>query len=189
MADINTATVFVLHQEDASMSGITTNATNDHGGRTRWGIAENAHPELSATGFFATMSNEASLATAEQVYAKDYALPLCLNELDNQAVANCCLSFAINEGVKPAARVIQEAVNLCRASVIVPRLAAITVDGQIGNQTITAINAINPRDMLNALRLQQRDHYVAIITADPTQAKWQHGWFNRVDADTIGQAV
>lgn len=186
MIDLNGAVQFVLRQEDAHMTGVTTNAANDHGGRTRWGVAENAHPELTATGFFDTMSTSASLETAINVYIKSYAAPLMLTELTNQCVAQAALSFAINEGPHVAAKVLQGAVNYWRAGTK-PKMAEITVDGSVGNQTITAVNQVPVDSMLTCLFMVQMDHYNAIIAADPSQAKWQNGWRNRALASTKGQ--
>lgn len=186
MIDLNAAINFVLRQEDASMSGIITNAANDKGGRTRWGVAETSHPELSSTGFFDSMSNADSLQVAMQVYAKAYADPINLNEFVNQCVAQAALSFAINEGTHTAIKVLQQAVNYWHAATQ-PRTADITVDGQMGNQTLTAINAIPATNFLACLCQVQLAHYNAIVAADPSQSKWIHGWTNRTIADTKGQ--
>ena len=99
MANVASAIVYVLHQEDARMAGIVTNFGRDKGGRTRWGIAEHAHPELTVTGFFDSMSNTDSLAKATEVYGTGYSTPLMLPNIEQQQVANALLSFAINEGV------------------------------------------------------------------------------------------
>jgi Glycosyl hydrolase 108 len=81
MADIQEAIYSVLRQEDATLSGVITDIPGDSGGRTRYGIAERWHPELTATGFFSTMSSAAALKVAEGVYAASYAKHLMLAQI------------------------------------------------------------------------------------------------------------
>jgi hypothetical protein len=77
MADLKTAIDVVLRQEDSRMSGVITTISGDSGGRTRFGIAERWHPELTAAGFFTTMPTAAALTVAEGVYAESYGSRSC----------------------------------------------------------------------------------------------------------------
>jgi hypothetical protein len=70
MADPNVAIDATLRQE--APSGVITKTAGDSGGRTRYAIAERWHSELTATGFFTTMSAAAALTVAEGVYTASY---------------------------------------------------------------------------------------------------------------------
>jgi|ERR1019366_4715743 lysozyme family protein len=168
MADVASAIVYVLHQEDARMAGLVTNFGRDKGGRTRWGIAEHAHPELTATGFFDSMSNADSLAKATEVYGALYARPLMLASIAVQQVANALLSFAINEGVISSIKVLQAALNLDQ-------------DGMFGTLTLKAVNSMS--NILESLEAKQTAHYMSIVLADPTQREFLNGWMNRIKQD------
>ncbi len=186
MIDLSEAVQFVLKQEDEKMTGEITNIKGDAGGRTRWGIAERSHPELIATGFYTSMSAEASLAVATKVYIDSYALPVKLTSLASQLVANAYLSFAINQGSKSATKQMQNAVNFLLQGQDPPQ-PPIVVDGAIGPATLAAINALPERSFLTALGLVQRQNYRDIVASNPSDAKFLNGWINRANASTTGQ--
>jgi lysozyme family protein len=168
MANIVSAIVYVLHQEDARMTGIVSNDPRDKGGRTRWGIAERFHRDLTPTGFFDSMSRDESLTKATTVYGNDYGAPLMLARIGMQQVANALLSFAINEGVISSIKVLQSALNLDQ-------------DGKFGDITLEAVNSMS--NILVLLEAKQVSHYDAIVAADPTQQRFINGWHNRIKQD------
>lgn len=172
MSDVKTAVDFVLHQEDSKMSGVVTNNPRDTGGRTRFGIAEKFHPELTATGFFDDMSDADALCVADRIYEISYGNPLMLASINDQQTANALLSFAINEGVPTSIKVLQRALQGLDEG--------ITVDGQFGPHTLALVNATPPATMLLLLGVYQRQHYTDIIAANPGDEVFRNGWMNRV---------
>ena len=174
MADPKISTDFTLRQEDSTLSGTITNISGDSGGLTRFGLCAKYHPTLVAAGFYdASMDAATALPLAEQTYLQDYATPLLIAEIDDQAIATALLSFAVNEegtGDKgTAVKLLQES---CGA---VP-------DGVIGPATIASINELDPPYLLSRYCEAQEAHYRGIVAANPSQAEFLNGWLNRVEA-------
>lgn len=174
MADAKTAVDFVMLQEDSTLSG---KLTVDRGGRTRFGIAEKYHPELTATGFYGAMPNPQAQAIAEETMELAYWDHMDGGAIVSQYFANRLLSFCVNEGTETTVLLLQKSLNALGA-----RLA---VDGEPGPETVAAINSACAAQQA-ALMVQWRDtltaHYRAIAEANPAQAGELKGWLNRVAA-------
>src|SRR5215510_960698 len=104
--ELEKAITFVLHNEDAHLSGVVT---EDAGGRTRFGVAERFHPELGDA--FYEGSAESALETARQIYRADYWRAICGEEIKDPAVATKLLDMAVNMGVRQAIVLCQRALN------------------------------------------------------------------------------
>lgn len=167
MADVETAIAYVLRQEDSTLSGVITNTVSDRGGRTRFGVAESAHPELTSSGFYGTMPVPQALTVAKQLYKEAYANRLHLATVANQQVANALLSFAINQGVKTAVECFQKTLG-------------VVVDGNLGPATLVAINTLTPEILLGKLETVEGEHYLKLIGEHPEQNRFRNGWLYRV---------
>lgn len=167
MADILIATDYVLKQEDSRMTGVITDDPRDSGGRTRYGVAERWHPELTKRGYFTTMPNVPALVLAHKVYADNYGAPLEFKEIELQQLGNAMLSFAINEGVKTSIKILQRSIG-------------VATDGIMGYETLRVANASN---VLPSLSRQQRAHYADIVFQNPKDERFFAGWINRVKQD------
>lgn len=154
------------------MTGKVTNDHRDLGGRTRWGIAERFHRDLTATGFFDGMSNEDSLALTHDIYKREYANPLQLALVESQKVANALMSFAVNEGVKTSVLILQRMLQEFKPHLV--------VDGDVGPATLSVLNALPEYQILSLLGIYQRKHYYGIVNGNPTQTAFLGGWINRV---------
>jgi lysozyme family protein len=170
MADVNAAIDITLRQEDSTLSGVITSIPGDSGGRTRYGIAERWHPELTATGFFSTMSAAAALTVAEGVYTTSYAKPLMLSQINAQGVAAALLSFAVVEGSVEAVKLLQQA---CGAA----------VDGHIGPTTIARVNGCVPAALLETWCELEKTYFQKLGAANPADQEFVAGWDNRAQAD------
>jgi lysozyme family protein len=167
MANIEAAIDYVLGWEDASLSGRIT-FTPD-GKRTRFGIDEHFHPELSNCLYFGSMGNVAALQIARGIYRSDYCEPLCLAEINSQEVANKLLSLGVNVGLVPAARMLQDAVR-------------VVGDGRIGPLTLHALDLADPRQVLADLRAEADHYYDTLIRTHPQLALYRAGWLRRANA-------
>lgn len=167
MADIQIAINYVLRFEDATLSGVITTAPD--GKRTRFGVDEHFHPELTNSLFYTTMGATAALQVAIGIYERDYCQPLCIEQIADQEVANKLLSLGVNCGVVPAARMLQEAVGVCG-------------DGRIGPITLDAVDRAYPAELLGRLRELATAHYEALIDRNPSLECYKAGWLRRAEA-------
>lgn len=166
MADVNTAIHYVLGFEDSTLSGVIT---TDPGGRTRFGIAEKYHPELTASLFFSSMGKDAALVIAFGVYTRNYAEPLCIEDIGDQGVANKLLSLGVNIGVIEAGKMLQEVLG-------------IQADGHVGAITIAALDQSAPEEILQRLRDAAEKYYEALVRAHPGLSIYRAGWLRRATA-------
>lgn len=167
MADVKAAVDFILHQEDATMAGIITGTPDDRGGRTRFGIAERWHPDLTQTGFFDSMGRDQALAIAEKVLTGQYAQILLLAQIASQGIATALLSMAVVEGNFEAVKLLQLSVGA-------------NPDGGMGPQTMAKVNSFP--DVMTQYGMFQRAYFQRLAANDPTQLKFVHGWLNRMNA-------
>ena len=159
MADLNTALIYLMRWED---DGLTGRITQDDGGRTRFGIAERFHPEVSAFGFFDIPKIDA-LPIAYAIYRRCYWNVMLGNKIDSQALANKLLSLGVNLGM---VRVIRWAQGC----------AGVNTDGEAGPETIAAWNAKSPEACLVSRAVI---HYRGRVSAKPHLAVDLDGWLRR----------
>jgi len=178
MADVKAAVMASMRQEDATLSGVVTDTPGDAGGLTRFGIASKYHPELSQTTYYTTMSTADALQVAVNTMTAQYAEPLLLARIGDQALATKLLSFDINTGRVEAVHAFQRAIN----SVMPGSSLDVQVDGVCGPWTIAAANRCMPQSLLNAFRLQMIDFYNSDCKRDGSQLKFLVGWIDRAMA-------
>ena len=167
MADIEVAIDYVLGWEDASLSGTITSAPD--GKRTRFGIDEHWHPELTNCLYFSSMGKVAALQIARGIYVTSYCQPLCIAEIANQEIANKLLSLGVNVGVVNAAAMLQDAVT-------------VVGDGRIGPLTLHALDLADPEKVVEDLRAEAESYYDALIAKNPNLAVYRAGWLRRAAA-------
>lgn len=166
MADVALSLTRVIRQEDSTLSGVVT---TDKGGRTRFGIAGRFHPWVAQIGFYDTMSREQALGVALSILLHDYALPLRIVDIPDQAIADKLLSLGINDGITYPVRWLQEAVGS-------------NPDGHMGPATIAAIDKSDKKKALDALKQQAISFYRDVAANDPSQEQYLNGWINRANA-------
>jgi lysozyme family protein len=152
VADFTPICTWVLKQEDSTLSGVVKNL-GDGQGLTRFGVGQKSHPELG--GIFFTMPAPGALSIAEGVYRDTYWNRFQGDNILDDGVASCLLSFAINDGTSREVRMLQKGLGL-------------TVDGAFGPQTLAATNAAAPQPLAAALRSAQAAFYeeLALTRAD-----------------------
>lgn len=159
-----------------STDGSYTNTKRDKGGPTKWGITQRT---LSAwRGKPASAADVAALEKdeAQAIYKAWYWMVCRCGELADQVVATKVFDVAVNCGPGFAVRMLQRACNVVRESVAAPRLAE---DGKAGPATIALANRADAVKLVKACCAVQKQHYLEIITDDPTQAKFKAGWLAR----------
>src|SRR5277367_6718404 len=158
MANQDVAIDYVLGWEDSTLSGVITTAAD--GKRTRFGIDEHWHPELTNCLYFGSMGQVAALQIARGIYEVSYCQPLCIAEIANQEIADKLLSLGVNVGVVTAARMLQDAVT-------------VVGDGRIGPLTLHALDLSDPEKVQADLRTEAESYYDALVKAQPDLAVYR----------------
>lgn len=167
MANVEAAIDYVLGWEDATLSGVITTASD--GKRTRFGIDEHWHPELTNCLYFGSMGQLAALQIARGIYEANYCQPLCIAEIACQEIANKLLSLGVNVGVLNAAAMLQDAVR-------------VVGDGRIGPLTLHALDLADSDKVLEDMRTEAESYYDALIAKNPKLAVYRVGWLRRAAA-------
>ncbi len=136
----------------------------DNGGETKFGIAQNAHPELSVKSI--------NMSDAMSVYYKQYYLPLKC-DLFGELIGPYLFDISCGSGVVRAVKILQKSLN-------------VEVDGKLGPNTINAFNNYNDKiDLHNKLIENRIEYYNEICRKNPTQLKWINGWTRRAKTYSI----
>lgn len=167
MADLRVAIDYALKFEDATLSGVITRTPD--GKRTRFGIDEHFHPELTNCLFYSSMGSMAALQVAIGIYDRDYCEPLCIEQIVSQEVANKLLSLGVNFGVIAAAKMLQD-------------ILGVSGDGRIGPITLDRLDRANAQSVLDALKTHAAAHYEWLARENPTLKKYLGGWLRRATA-------
>lgn len=138
------------------------NIAADRGGETKYGIAKKANPSVNISLL--------NLNGAMQTYFNEYWLrgkndklpyPISLIHFDG----------CVNHGVGRAAKFLQRAAN-------------VNDDGIIGNGTLAAIKAADPKSLIKSISEQRINFYNGIVARDASQKTFLKGWMRRIDEIT-----
>jgi len=157
--------------------------SGDPGGTTKWGISQRANPDLDI----------ASLTRSEaiEVYRERYWNPRLLGQLSAQEMADEIFEFTINADSAYSSRGRAVRVAQQRANEVLAALGISTrliVDGQMGPQTISALNriaeagpvAVMAWDGTGCFNVRQLSYYRR-LRRDLVE-KFLLGWTRRVEA-------
>ena len=61
------------------------------------------------------------------------------------------------------------------------RLLGVTMDGIVGPKTIAAVNAKNPRELFDMIKIARFDFIEDICRKRPANNKFKRGWMNRIN--------
>ena len=61
------------------------------------------------------------------------------------------------------------------------RLLGVSVDGIVGPKTLAAVNARNPRELFDMIKIARFDFIEDICRKRPTNNKFKRGWMNRIN--------
>jgi lysozyme family protein len=159
---------WVLRLEDRTLAGKVVDL-GDGAGRTRFGISENNNPGLSP--FFYTAPSAAVLEEAKQVYWVKYWNPICGVQMSTDEVAATLLSFAANDGVHEAVKLLQTVLG-----------EGLTPDGGMGPKTLEVVLRGDPATIAANLRDAQEQFYRDLVTVKPEKERFLNGWLRRAGA-------
>jgi lysozyme family protein len=116
-ADVDKLVEQIQREEDHSGQGVVTNDPSDSGGKTQWGLTEKDNPEEWADG---VVTKEES---ANRI-RKRYVTPF--EGIRDTNLLHQLVDFGVNAGPQTAAKILQQ-------------LVGVSPDGQIGPQTVEAV--------------------------------------------------
>jgi putative secretion activating protein len=151
------------------VEGGYSNDKYDSGGKTKYGIIEVEARKYGYRGHMKDMP----LEIAKDIYYRKYFKGNRLDEVVNDKISLSICDWIVNSG-NWGAKKAQQALNIINSSELV-------VDGKIGNQTLFALNNVNPDKFLEVYHRLQRNFYRSIVASRPTQQVFLKGWLNRVD--------
>lgn len=161
MADFQAALDHVLQFE-----GGYVDDPDDRGGRTKFGISEEAHPEAWKDG---PPTEEQAMA----IYRSDYwdHQRIQAGKIADDRIARYLFDGAVNHGPETAARLLQKAISRCGPD--------IAVDGWVGPETRQALRSVDAMTALDRFVLARVDFYRRLVDSDGSQEKFLFGWLNR----------
>jgi len=161
--------------------GVFANDANDSGGPTLYGVASNIWPE-----WYDHIASEPDTAKrieiAIEFYHVNFWEKLHLDELHSTRIAVEIFDTAVNGGLWRAAKIAQQAANLCYKA----RGYGLFLkeDGVFGPITRKAINDISRKYAENLdgmLNYFQAEFYMSLFDANPAKyGDFIIGWFRRV---------
>lgn len=161
MADFTQAITKTLVHEGGDTF---TDDQTDHGGATRYGISQNAYPDLDIQNLTEDQ--------AKDIYRRDYWMRMRGDDIDSQAVAENIFDACVNMGVHGGSKLAQLSLGIEPA------------DGIIGSQSLGVINGADEELFLAKFALAKMQRYADICAADSSQKKYLLGWLNRTLANT-----
>lgn len=176
MANFDLAIPLTLHYE-----GGYSNAKQDSGGQTFAGISRVNNPKWQGwaiidayiinhglSNISTDLLNDIQLMTMVKAYYKaNYWNVNRLSDINDQQLAFNVFDTGVNMGTGRAAKFLQQAAN-------------VTIDGNIGNKTIAAINNGNAITIYNVFNTLRKGKYDAIIADNPFQSVFRASWYSRI---------
>ena len=158
MADFLTAVTKTLTYE----GGLVENPS-DPGGLTNFGIALNAHPELTADDI-RMMTRTRAIGIYRQQYWPDI-----YSEIESQPAANQLFDFGVTSGIHTAVETLQGVIFMGGGA---------AHDGAFGPATLAAMNRQDPAQLAKEFTVERLRFYAGL-----GKPQFFHSWFSRaIDA-------
>ena len=151
----------------------------DPGGATNKGITMGTFQECAQRylGLEPTLENLKALTDAQagKIYKPLYWDKVRGDEIALQGLANIVFDFQVNAGGN-AAKLLQKVLNDLGAT------PPLTVDGDIGPGTMSALAGADQRAVYGAYKQGRIDYYRDLVAKRPALGKFLNGWLNRVNS-------
>ena len=189
MADFEAAYHITLGHE-----GGYTKDPVDRGGETYRGIARRYHPSWrgwtivdnykTKPNFPQNLNSDENLnKMVKEFYKANYWDVNLLDEFPSQVIAEEVYDTGVNMHPRRAAKFLQIGLNVLNKNAGVYK--DISVDGKVGTETLTALNAYleyrGEEYLYKVLNILQGHHYITYMLEDQAQERFAYGWLNRVD--------
>ena len=140
--------------------GPMSNDKYDPGGLTKFGIAQSRHPEIDV----ANLTQDGAL----DIYYQQYYIAMGCDLLP-QPIRLAHFECAVNQGPNLAIKLMQQALG-------------VTVDGELGPQTRTAMSSANLETFYSYISLRISSYVAIKDTNNQLYAMDHNGWFRRLAA-------
>ncbi|HVW99731.1 MAG TPA: glycosyl hydrolase 108 family protein [Candidatus Babeliaceae bacterium] len=144
-----------------------------------WKVIDGLKP-LSVSQMNAKLAINAEIQKGiRDFYQVNYWNPYKLGLVNNQQVAENLFDCSVNPCIDGVAEVMQKATN---AAIIAGgrKSGLISVDKQIGDKTIAAINSVAPRALYEAINAIRLSNYYNRGEQTPSMKSWVPIWINRL---------
>lgn len=140
----------------------------DTGGTTYAGIARNHNPDWHGWAYLDRGETPPTLLVRE-FYRRGYWVPILGDDL-REDIAASIFDFAVNTSAPGRPTV---AVKLAQL------VAGTEPDGVMGPKSVTALNALDPREFASRYFVAKMQRYADIVMRNRSQSKFLLGWLNR----------
>lgn len=192
MAEFKNAHLITARNEGGWHNGKGLNKF-DRGGETFKGIARKIWPNwkgwdridlLKQSNEFPRIAEQDPLLTnmVHEFFKENFWDRNRLSEIHFQPIANELYDTGVNFGTVPAAKMLQQALNLLNRNQ--DSWQDIKEDGVIGPLTLRKVNGLIGMDRIycfNVLNILQGESYINIMRKDKTQENNLRGWLSRVE--------
>jgi len=155
------------------------NDSADKGGETYQGISRRYHASWLGWGYLDNITPKKYNQTfpalnsfVADFYYQEFWINNLLDRIESNQLANVVFDWLVNSS--GAAKQIQTVLNDFGQG--------LAVDGQIGPQTIAALNAVNPIALVNAITEQRINYYQTGVKKGWFDSKFLAGLINRANA-------
>ena len=153
------------------------NDSADRGGETNLGVTRRAWGEYLKRSILDDEMKRLTPADVKLFYKLRYWDAVAADALPD-GVDYVVFDFSVNAGPRQAAKYLQRSVG-------------VVDDGIIGPQTLRAVQAMRPSDLIQVYTDWKERFYQGLVTRDQTQAQFLNGWLNRcarVESDATAMA-
>ena len=166
MAKIEESMPYLLKNE-----GGFVNDPVDRAGATKYGITQRTLAAFRSRPVSVEDVRSLTIEEATRIYKTQYWDTLNLDKVTSQFVATAIFDVGVLRGPRVAARLAQAA--------LVKLGYTMSVDGEIGVYTLSALNRCDAVKWLEAFQALDEEGYYRIVEKNPSQRKFLRGWLNR----------
>jgi lysozyme family protein len=141
----------------------------DKGGATNKGITIGTYRHFYGKDKGIEDLKTMSQAQWEKIFMAGYWQPFMATHIKSQGIANICVDWAWASGATTAIRNVQ-------------KVLGVTIDGIVGDETLTAINRADSKELFERIKTARIDFVEAIVKRTPSQKRFIKGWINRINA-------
>jgi lysozyme family protein len=165
MADFQPAFEVMIRNEGGY---VNHTVAGDRGGQTFAGVARKFHSDWQGWVLIDAndMENPQLTVYVLVFYKEKFWDKLKCDDIPNQRVATTLFDFAVNAGVRTAAKLAQLTIGA-------------TPDGIIGSKSVAKLSDVDPELFATKYALAKVARYTEIVKKDRSQIKFLLGWLNR----------